>query len=176
MTITRDILFSPKEVQVCEGRTLAVREYTYEDFGTLVEMYKCFHPKRVAQGLPPPDLRRIAHWLDQLTERSRALLALDGKLIVGHAVMCPISDAAVEYSVFVHQDFRRWGIGTALTRLAVDFAAQASFAELFLSTELSNLAALRVYHKAGFQIVSRFDNECEMKLTIACSESRAQAA
>jgi len=59
-----------------------VRVYNSEDFGTLVEMYSNFEPKRVAQGLPPPDVPRIARWLDQLQHSSHALLAYDGKKIV----------------------------------------------------------------------------------------------
>lgn len=174
MTKPLEAAFSPADVKTRKGRTFWVRQYTVDDFEALVEMYKRFKPKRVAQGLPPPDLRRIAHWLDRLQHKSAALVALDGKKIVGHAILCPISDASVEFTVFVHHDFRREGLGAALTRLAMDLARQAGFAELFLTTELSNLAALRLYNRAGFKIISRFGNECEMKLIIARSE-REQA-
>jgi ribosomal protein S18 acetylase RimI-like enzyme len=130
-------------------------------------MYKGFEPKRVAQGLPPPDLPRIAQWLDRLQQKSRGLLAWDGERVVAHAILCPISDAAVEFTIFVHQDYRCMGLGTALTRLAVDFCRECGFAEVFLTTELSNLAALRVYRRVGFLVTSSFGEECEMKLVIA---------
>jgi len=40
------------------------------------------------------------------------------------------------------------------------------FAEVFLTTELSNLPALSLYRKLGFQTQSVFGDECEMKLAV----------
>jgi GNAT superfamily N-acetyltransferase len=136
---------------------------------SLVEMYKSFEPKRVAQGLPPPDVRRIGLWLDQLHDKSRSLPALDRKGIAARAILCPISDASMEFTVFVYQDFRRAGLGTVLAWLATEFARHQGFAEHFLTTELSNVTALRVYNKVGFRITSYFGSECEMKLVLAQS-------
>jgi len=83
----------------------------------------------------------------------------------------------VEFTIFVHQDYRCLGLGTALTRLAVAFSGQCGFAEVYLTTELSNLAALRLYRRVGFVVTSSFGEECEMKLVIAGSASpRVQAA
>jgi RimJ/RimL family protein N-acetyltransferase len=167
MTFTSERVFKPVDFRTRKGRTLGVREYRIEDYEAAVVMYKSFEPKRVAQGLPPPDVPRIAHWLAHLQERSRALLAFEGQEVVGHAILCPISDAAVEFTIFVHQKCRREGLGTALTHLALDFAAELGLAEVFLSTELSNLPALCVYRQAGFQVTSIYGNECEMRLRVA---------
>ncbi|MBI1984422.1 MAG: GNAT family N-acetyltransferase [Acidobacteria bacterium] len=161
------VAFLPLEVRTRQGRTLVVREYTIEDFGALVEMYESFEPKRIAQGLPPPDVPRIARWLDLLQHKSRSLLALDGRRVVGHALLCPISDAAVEFTIFVHQDFRREGLGTELTRLMIAFARDWGFAEIFLTAELTNFAALRLYRKTGFETLSACGDECEMRFRIA---------
>jgi ribosomal protein S18 acetylase RimI-like enzyme len=169
------IPFAPIEVQVSGGRAFKVVEYTDNDFKSLVQMYKDFEPKRKAQGLPPPDVPRIAHWLDRLHRKSWALLAMDGPRVVGHAILCPASDASVEFTVFVHQDFRRLGLGTELVRLAVDYAERAGFAELLLTTDLANLPALCVYKKVGFRIRTTFGNECEMRLALAYRH-RAEAA
>ncbi len=171
MTFPSEAAFAPVEIQTRTGRTLQVREYTLDDFRPLVQMYKAFEPKRIAQGLPPPDVPRIAEWLDRLQQKSRALLAWDGPRVAAHALLCPISEAAVEFTIFVHQDYRCVGLGTALTRLAVAFADRCGFAEVFLTTELSNLAALRVYRHVGFQVANSFGDECEMKLVIAGSSS-----
>lgn len=169
--------FEPIEIPTRNGNILLVRENTLDDFASLVAMYKGFEPKRVAQGLPPPDVPRIAVWLDQLQQKSRSLLAFDGEIVVAHAILCPISDAAVEFTIFVHQDYRCIGLGTALTRLAVAFSDQCGFAEVFLTTELSNLPAIRVYRRVGFQVTSSFGDECEMKLMInACQSRRVRAA
>ena len=167
MASAPEVVFQPLEVRTRHGRTLLAREYTVDDFGALVEMYKGFEPKRTAQGLPPPDVPRIARWLDELQGKSGALLALDGPRVVGHALLCPISDAAVEFTIFVHQDFRREGLGTELTRLAIAHATEMGFAEIFLTAELTNFPALRLYRKVGFQTQSSCGDECEMRLRVA---------
>ncbi len=166
MESTHEVVFRHTRFQTATGLALGVREYQPEDFASLVEMYKEFEPKRIAQGLPPPDIPRIAHWLDELQLKSRALLALIEKRVVGHVILCPISDAAVEFTIFVHQDFRGQGIGTAMTRLALNFSSEMGFAEVFLTTELTNIAALRLYRKLGFRIKSSFGEECEMKIDV----------
>jgi RimJ/RimL family protein N-acetyltransferase len=177
MTSAPEVVFQPQEVRTDLGRTLWAREYTVDDFGALVEMYKGFEPKRVAQGLPPPDVPRIARWLNEVQQKSRALLALDGRRVVGHALLCPISDAAVEFTIFVHQDYRRKGLGTELTCLAMALAREMGFAEIFLTAELTNFPALRLYRKVGFEIRSSYGDECEMHLRIAAAPAaRRQAA
>ncbi|MFB3923943.1 MAG: N-acetyltransferase family protein [Terriglobia bacterium] len=162
----REVLFRPAKFQASSGIVLDVREYQAEDFGLLVEMYKDFEPKRIAQGLPPPDVPRIAHWLDGLQTKSRALIALVGQRVVGHVILCPISDAAVEFTIFVHQDLRAQNVGTEMTRLALAFSSEMGFAEAFLTTELTNIPALRLYRKLGFRMTSSFGEECEMKIDI----------
>ena len=177
MTGASEVVFNPTEVRTHEGRTLLVRECNWDDFAALVEMYKSFQPKRVAQGLPPPDVPRIAHWLDQLQQESRGLLAFQGQGIVAHAVLCPISDATVEFTIFVLQDFRGQGLGTALTRLALNFACEMGFAEVFLSTEVANSAALGLYRKLGFHVQNTSFGECEMRLSIRrAADERPRAA
>jgi ribosomal protein S18 acetylase RimI-like enzyme len=177
MRFPSEAAFEAVEIQTRAGRAVHVREYTGDDFRPLVDMYKGFEPKRTAQGLPPPDVPRIEQWLNRLGQESRALLAWDGPTVAAHVLLCPISETAVEFSIFVHQDYRRIGLGTALTRLAVAFAGRCGFSEVLLTTEVSNLAALRVYRHVGFEVTGSFGDECEMKLMIAGrSASQARAA
>lgn len=171
-----ELVFSAAEIGIQGGRPLVVREYSSPDLGPLVEMYAGFQPKRVAQGLPPPDVPRITRWLEELQRKSRSLLAAEGARIVAHAVLCPISSEAVEFTIFVHQDYRGRGLGTALTRLALKFAAEIGFAQVFLATELSNYPALRLYKKAGFEIRSAYGDECEMRLDIVSAAKQEPRA
>ena len=163
----RAAAFVPAALRTRKGRTLEVREYGLGCFGALVEMYDGFQPKRVAQGLPPPDVPRIVDWLHKLQQKSRSLLAMDRNQIVAHAILCPISGAAVEYVIFVHQDYRREKLGTALTRLAIAFAGEMGFREVFVTTELSNFGALRLLRNVGFHVTSSSGGEYEMKLSVA---------
>src|ERR1035437_3630056 len=79
-----DVVFKSVPVRTHKGRELVVRPFGGGDFEALVRMYKSFEPKRVAQGIPPPDVPRIAHWLDRLTQKSEALLAWKDSAVVAH--------------------------------------------------------------------------------------------
>jgi RimJ/RimL family protein N-acetyltransferase len=175
MTTAGEAGFKPTEVRTRKGRTLTVRVYGSEDFGTLVEMYASFEPKRVAQGLPPPDVPRIARWLDQLQNSSHALLALDGKKIVAHTLLCPIRQDKVEFTIFVLQDYREEGLGTRLSELTLGWAFEMGFTKVFLTTELSNYRAVGLFRKLGFRTLSSYGDECEMRLDLA-ADSKARAA
>ena len=152
-----------------------VRAYGSEDFGTLVEMYASFEPKRVAQGLPPPDVPRITRWLDNLQKKSHALLAVDGKKIVAHTLLCPIRQGEVEFTIFVLQDYREEGLGTVLSRLTLAWALEMGLSKVLLTTEFSNYRAIGLFRKLGFSIKSSYGDECEMRLDLP-ADSKAQAA
>jgi ribosomal protein S18 acetylase RimI-like enzyme len=81
-------------------------------------------------------------------------------------ILCPISDAAVEYTTFVQQDYRCLELGTAMTHLALEWVSEMEFAEVFLTTELSNFSASSLNRKLGFESQSVFGDECEMKLAV----------
>ncbi len=167
MTSVPEVQFNSVEVRTRRGRKLEVREYGFEDFGALVEMYKTFEPKRIAQGLPPPDVPRIAVWLDRLQNKSLSLLALDGRKVVGHAILCPMQEHCAEFTIFVHQDYRKEGLGTSLSQIVLDWAVQMGCPHVYLTTEFSNLPALGLFCKLGFQVTSSYGDECEMKLELA---------
>jgi RimJ/RimL family protein N-acetyltransferase len=167
MTSGSEVVFKPATVQTRQGRELEVRPFAREDFGALVQMYKSFEPKRVAQGIPPPDVPRIAHWLDRLEQKSQALLAWQGGKIVAHTILCPMPAGSVEFTIFVHQDYRQEGLGTALSRLTLDWAVHMGFAHAYLTTETSNFRALRLFRKLGFQTTSSYGDEVEMKLDLS---------
>jgi RimJ/RimL family protein N-acetyltransferase len=152
-----------------------VRAYSSEDFGTLLEMYASFEPKRVAQGLPPPDVPRITLWLDNLQKKAHALLALDGKKIVAHTLLCPIRRDEVEFTIFVLQDYREEGLGTVLSRLTMSWASEMGFGKVLLTTEFSNYRAIGLFRKLGFSIKSSYGDECEMRLDLP-ADSEVQAA
>ena len=167
MTSGLEEVFNPVTVATHRGRELEVRAFGREDFGALVQMYKGFEPKRVAQGLPPPDVPRIAHWLDQLAQKSQALVAWEGGKGVAHAIICPMPAGSVEFTIFVHQDYREEGLGTALSRHTLAWALRMGFARAYLTTEISNFRALRLFRKLGFQTASSYGDEVEMKLDLS---------
>jgi GNAT superfamily N-acetyltransferase len=172
-----DVGFKPVRAETRKGRELEVRPFVGGDFGDLVRMYKGFEPKRVAQGLPPPDVPRIAHWLDQLAQKSHALLAWDGDKVVAHTILCPMPGDGVEFTIFVHQDYREEGLGTVVSRHTLEWAVHMGFGRAYLTTEISNFRALRLFRKLGFQTTSSYGDEVEMKLDLPSFDyERPQAA
>jgi hypothetical protein len=122
-----DAVFRPVIILTHKSQELAVRKFDRNDFEALVRMYKSFEPKRVAQGLPPPDVPRIAHWLDRVAQKSESLLAWKDGTVAGHSVLSPISGSSVEFTIFIHQNFREEGLGTALSRHTLKWATEMDF-------------------------------------------------
>ncbi len=176
MTSSSEVVFKSVSVQTHKGRELEVRPFVREDFGALVQMYKSFEPKRVAQGIPPPDVPRIAHWLDRLEQKSQALLAWEGNKVVAHTILCPMPADSAEFTIFVHQDYREEGLGTVLSRLTLGWALHMGFTHAYLTTEISNFRALRLFRKLGFQSTSSYGDEVEMKLDLSTFEYQLRRA
>ncbi len=76
--------------------------------------------------------------------------------IVGVAALHRVSDdvAWIRY-VYVHPDYQRKGIGTALIRYIEDIARREKIKKLKLITHEKAFWAIRFYEKLGFKIVDR---------------------
>lgn len=137
-----------------DGGAFALRRFDPADRARLELFYHEFMPKRGAQGLPPDGAHRIQRWLDLVLRTGTHLLAdRDGRLI-GHCMLIPTRDPGVaEYAVYVHQDFRDRGVGTAMNRATVAVAAAEGLRRLWLSVEPGNRAAVRSYEKAGYRFL-----------------------
>jgi GNAT superfamily N-acetyltransferase len=71
-----------------------------------------------------------------------------------------------EYLVFVHQHHRGRGVGTQLTRTALDHARSLGISEIWLSVDASNFIAIRLYRKFGFRFCDNADLHCERKMLL----------
>ena len=175
MPSSPEAVFQPTEVRTRKGRTLRLRAYAGEDFAALLEMYASFEPKRIAQGLPPPDVPRITGWLEQIQKKSCQLLALDGTRIVAHTILCPIRFPEIEFTIFVHQDYREETLGTAMSELTLEWSLAMGFSKVLLTTEFSNYRAIGLFRKLGFHTSSSYGDECEMAVDLSAG-SKARAA
>jgi RimJ/RimL family protein N-acetyltransferase len=135
-------------------------------FDELVEMYEAFQPKRAAQGLPPVGRDRIIAWLRHLQKSGHNLLALWNRRVIGHSMLCPVDPQRAEFAIFLHQGFRNQGIGTGLTDVTLNYARQRGFRHIWLSVEVNNRCAIRVYRKKGFRLSDLFGPEQEMILDL----------
>lgn len=151
------------------GKPFNVRPFAEADRAGLQAFYLDFEPKRTAQGLPPASAERIHHWLATVLPHGVHLLTWRGETLIGHALVIPLPQPGVaEYAVFLHQDERGKGVGTALNRVAIDAAREAGLSRLWLSVEPHNRAALRSYEKVGFRFrpTTIYGPEAEMTLDL----------
>ena len=133
---------------------------------SLVAMYADFDSADRAQGLPPVKRPAIEDWLDVLLERGPDIVALNGDRVVGHATLVPDNDGAYELAIFVHQDFRGIGIGTALLETLLGSAAAAGIDRIWLTVERWNSVAIRLYKSVGFERTGGGSFELEMSLRL----------
>ncbi|MDD5542790.1 MAG: GNAT family N-acetyltransferase [Acidobacteriia bacterium] len=149
-----------------QGSRATVRSYRPSDLKNVLEMYYQFEPKQLAQRLPPRTDEQIQRWIACLTHDGENFVALVGRHVVGHTVLCDLLDGRAELAIFVHQDFRNRGIGTQLLELARRAALAEGYRQIWISVESSNLQAIRVFLKTGFQFTGTFDAESEMILDL----------
>jgi RimJ/RimL family protein N-acetyltransferase len=159
----------PAQVADNQGRAFSVHAMAPEDRPRLDGFYETFEPARAAQGLPPQGEPRIRRWLDRILPSGLHLLAERDGILVGHAMLIPTADVGVrEYAIFLHQEVRGNGLGTAINRLAVSLARILGASRLWLSVEPDNRAAVRSYEKAGWRYVpaSLYSPELEMEMVL----------
>ena len=133
-----------KRAQVAQAFEL--RRATPSDRDALAAMYQNFEPKAAAFGLPPR--RNSERWLDSLSRCHNFIVVADGR-VVGHAVLCGEGDSA-EVAVFVHQDFRRRGLGKLLVGELISEAQRLRLQSLWEIIEPANVSMTRLSRSLGF--------------------------
>jgi RimJ/RimL family protein N-acetyltransferase len=131
---------------------MAVRRLEEQDQPLLAQMYDTFDPLSEALGLPPKERTRREAWLRTLRESLNLVACVDGKL-AGHLALLAIDGDSAELMCFVHQDFRRQGIATALVRNAMQHAKEKGFQRVSVFINTHNLGARRGLLKFGFEPV-----------------------
>jgi len=147
-----------------KGRAFFISEADQSYIQGLLEMYSCFHPRPGAQGLPPLGSDECGVWVRDLFSKGINLVAVTEKgEIIGHCALLPAkSFHEAEYMIFVHQDHRNAGIGTALTQRAKEVAREKGIKMLWLCVSSINTSAVKLYLKTGFSFKIRGREECFM--------------
>ena len=123
-----------------------------EDLPSLLEMYRTFSPKPASQGLPPQDPETCHNWVKNLFKIGENFLAWRGDSVIGHAALVPdMRGKSGEFVIFVDKNNRNLGIGTHLTRFTLERYRQLGFDTIWLTVNVSNALAVRLYRKIGFQ-------------------------
>lgn len=143
---------------------IAVRPLREEDLPLLEQMYESFVPRRDASGLPPADPTRRRAWLANLRTGINLVAFADGKM-AGHLALL-LAGRSAEMALFVHQDFRRQGIATALGRAAVEEARAQGLRFLWVLISSDNSAARAGLLKFGFRTAWESLGEVQMLLPL----------
>jgi ribosomal protein S18 acetylase RimI-like enzyme len=152
------------------GEPFLVRQMDETDRAALHAMYLEFAPKRAAQGLPPETEYAQKRWLDHVLKGGEHLLVEVNDEVRGHLMLIPMDDGqTIELAIYLHQSIRGRGIGTAMNKVAVSLARIAGYRKVWLSVEVTNVAAIRSYQKAGFKrtAATLWAHEIEMEVLLA---------
>jgi ribosomal protein S18 acetylase RimI-like enzyme len=137
-------------MSVQTAQRISVRQMNGHDQPLLEEMYDSYSPLGGTMGLPPADPILRSYWIENLG-RGINLVAYAGAKLVGHCVLLPTGGAA-EMIVYVHQDFRREGVATALSKAAIEEARNAGFSYVWLMVSKTNFEAQHFLRKLRFRV------------------------
>jgi ribosomal protein S18 acetylase RimI-like enzyme len=132
------------------AQQVTVRRMTREDQPALQQMYETYNQLGGTLGLPPKDPAMRRYWLENLSRGINLVAWVDGRL-VGHLVLLP-AGGSLEMVAYVHQDFRRLGVGTALAHAAIEEAHTGGFSYLWLLVSKTNMPAQHSLASLGFRI------------------------
>jgi len=149
------------------GDEYRLSRYSPGDREALTEMYDCFAPKAITQGLPPADTQARLAWIEDLTCNGENFLAWLEDKVVGHASLIQEPARGTgEYLIFVNLPYRNRGLGTELTHLAIDRARQMGLCSVWLTVEALNFRAIKLYKKMGFVFRDSGERERTMMLKL----------
>lgn len=154
------------------GKSFEIGISRPEDFPSLMEMYRIFYPKPASQGLPPEDPEVCHKWVKNLFEIGENFLAWRSDIVIGHAALVPDNKGkSGEFVIFVDQNHRNLGIGTELTRFTLGKFRRLSFDSIWLTVNLSNFIAIKLYRRFGFEYCDMDNYERIMSIKLGSTKS-----
>ena len=134
----------------------------------LIEMYDRFEPLGAALGLPPRVEEARREWVDVALSHKMNLGALSpGGAAVGHCFLVAGKTGSAELAIFVHQEFRRRGIATALVKAVLEWGCVWGLRRIWTLTS-SEKVALRLQERFGFRLTNSafYGPELEIQLPV----------
>jgi L-amino acid N-acyltransferase YncA len=141
------------------GRDIVVRTATVDDADAIRTIYNVeVETSTVTFDLVPRSLVDQRAWLAARTGAHTAVVAVDGREIVGFASLSPWRDrpaysTSVEDSVYVHRDHQGRGIGKLLLGTVVDAARSSGFHAVFARIVGGHDASISLHAALGFEQV-----------------------
>jgi GNAT superfamily N-acetyltransferase len=147
---------------------LRIRAAGQQQQDLLIAMYDCFDPLGGALGLPPRREDERHRWvLSALGHCVNVAVFSQARGAVGHCFLAADQSGSAEMAVFVHQDFRRRGIGTALVKAALEWGYAAGVRRVWTLASSDNTAALCLQKRCGFRLTSSGPDDVEMGIELS---------
>ena len=145
-------------VRLKDSRMVNLRFLTPEDKDSILKMFSSMSDDTLRWSLPPYDEKWINRKLANI-ENLIPLIAVHGKRIVGSCTIGLFRHArrkgVGDIGIFLHEDFHRLGLGTAMMELALDLARKQGLHRIWLEVAEGNKAAIGLYEKIGFETEGR---------------------
>jgi GNAT superfamily N-acetyltransferase len=138
----------------------------------VTEMYDRFDPLGGALGLPPLKAEARRQWAELALRQALNLAAFSpAGEVIGHCFLVTDDSGSAELALFVHQQFRRRGIGTALLKAALNWATAVGVRRVWSLTSSDNNPALRLQLNCGFRRRSSSFGETELEIELPVSRA-----
>jgi len=138
----------------------------------LIAMYDRFEPLGAALGLPPREEETRREWIEgALMHRMNLAAFSPAGAAAGHCFLVSDKPGSAEMAIFVHQEFRRRGVATALVKAVLEWGGVEGLRRVWTLTGSDNTPALRLQEKFGFRLTNAefYGIEMEIRLPLACA-------
>jgi len=120
----------------------------------LIEMYDQYEPLGMALGLPPRTAAARREWiLSALDQKVNVAAFSPAGEVVGHCFLAADEPHSAELAIFIRQEFRRRGIGSALVIAALELGGAAGLRRVWTMTPSGNRPALQLQKNCGFRVM-----------------------
>ncbi len=88
--------------------------------------------------------------------------------MIGHAALIPdVKGKSGEFVIFVDQNHRNLGIGTVMTQFTLERCMQLGLDSVWLTINMLNFIAIKLYRKIGFEYCDMDRYERVMRIQLA---------
>ncbi|MBS4462076.1 ribosomal protein S18-alanine N-acetyltransferase [Aerococcaceae bacterium zg-B36] len=95
---------------------------------------------------------------DFVNEHSEYYCLVDKDVVLGYISLHHVLDEVSINHVFIHTDYRKQGLASALVAFVIEQLAYRQVKHLFLEVRSKNEAAIRLYESSGFELLGRRKN------------------
>jgi GNAT superfamily N-acetyltransferase len=133
----------------------------------LTRMYDRFDPLGAALGLPPRTAEARRDWIvTALGHLINVAALLPARGVMGHCFLAADKAGSAEMAVFVLQEYRRRGVGTALVKAALQWGGATGLRRVWSVTSSANRAALHLQRRCGFRMAKSVSIEAELEVDL----------